>query len=93
MDLINKIYTENNIDSGIDLIFSEIDSWFSDGMFSLCDIFLIEIDPLKLNIDYIIAILSITLSARNKLQNRDTFLKRSYPVLGERRDSLLKGLI
>ena len=57
-------------DTAIDVLFKNIDSMSRNGEFEECDRLLLEIDLDKLNTSLMVALLSITLAAKNQLPQR-----------------------
>ena len=75
-DIYNAIDKKLSDDSVIDLIFNNFDIEFRAGNFNKVDSILEDLDIDKLNTVLLIAILSITHSARDKLCSRECFIRR-----------------
>lgn len=81
----------------IDFIFESVDELLREDRYDLIDQFLIEISHFPLSEDVIIALLTITLTAKNKLSHREHFYMEQYKrLLGlkskEELERLLIGL-
>jgi len=91
----SQVFQSNN-EGAVDVIFDQLDQLLLDGDFLKCDEVLREIDVNLLNAHTIIAILSVTLRASKKLENRVDFVSRARQRLEEitpnRVDVLLLGL-
>jgi len=77
-------------DDAIDIIFSLVDTMLCAGEFDLVDSCLKEDPPQSFHLT--IAMLSITLAAKDKLPNRALYCKKVRERLGKDADSLLAGL-
>ena len=64
------------IDAAIDLIFDAVDSLLCAGDFEGCDFLLQRVEVQRLSVDLMIAFLSITLTARDRLRERARFYSR-----------------
>jgi hypothetical protein len=96
---LNLIYdfVENNlVDEAIDLLFTKINELLINKEFECCDALLKAIQIKRLNVDLLISLLSITLSAANKLPFRKELVinveKRITELAPDRVHSLLKNL-
>lgn len=66
------------VEASIDHIMYNFDWWLLEGKFELCDEILKEVDVNFLSSSEIVALLSITFAARNKLNKRLDFYERAY---------------
>jgi hypothetical protein len=96
---LNLIYdfVENNlVDEAIDLLFTKINELLVNKKFECCNTLLKAIEIKRLNIDLLLGLLSITLSAANKLPFRKELIlnieKRIAELAPNRVRSLLKNL-
>ncbi len=96
---LERVYTlvgANQTDKAIDVLFSHMDSLFLDGNFEDGNAILLLIDTARLNLDLLVAVLSITLSCSDKLPNRKHFFARAEREMKrlapERVNKILEGL-
>lgn len=82
--------------AAISALFSAVDKAFSDGRFEEIDALLPQIDLEKLDSTLLVGVLSITLSAKDKLTNRpalfDAVAARIWKLRPEAYQNLLVGL-
>lgn len=88
---------EQTIDNGIDLIFDTIDGMFKIRDFDTCDYLLQTLDPRSMQTVIILSYMTITLPAKSKLPNRQSFYFKAQEVIIDRRGrdttkKLLEGL-
>ena len=96
LDEVYSLTARGEIDSAIDVLFDHVDDLLLEGDFSTCNELLIAVDLKRLDTNLLIAILSITLSASEKLPNRTLLVsrveKRLAELAPERLHSLMDGL-
>jgi len=86
-----------SIDDQIDEIFDKVDDLFLAGKFAEADALLPGVDPAALDASLIVAWLTITMAARDKLKNRGDLVKRARAHFekiepADRVDNLFRGL-
>jgi hypothetical protein len=93
---IYALVDEGDPDSAIDILFTEVDTFLSVGDFTRCDGLLRTIDPKRLDTNLLVAALSITKRAADKLRERRAFVQRVKSrlevVAPDRAGKLLSGL-
>ena len=96
---LNDVYSlvaADGPDDAIDVLFNNIDDMLLAGDFARCDDLLMVIDPKRLDTNLLVAALSITKAAAEKLPTRARFVQRVERRVGElapeRLESLLSGL-
>ena len=92
-----RLDQSGRIDAAIDLIFDRVDTLLCGGDFEECDLLLRAVEVDRLSVDLMVAFLSITLAARDRLRERARFYSRVKQQIESERgvqvtDSLLKGL-
>jgi len=82
-------------DAAIDAIYSAVDAWLRAGLFMTVDLALDDV-PMALSVVELLAYASITSAAKDKLSNRDRYMKRLRAHLEQVRpddvEELLRGL-
>jgi hypothetical protein len=82
-------------DAALDLVYMQVDALLKDGRFDLVDSILKNTEIERLGTDLLLALLTTTLPARDKLVERGTFFERTERLLkrrGKWRPTLLAGL-
>jgi hypothetical protein len=87
---------EKCVDDAIDLLFTYVDNLLSQKKFSECDSFLLGVDADLLSVTLLVAIMSITFSAKDQLKERPLFIAKVeqhlQKVTPNRSSSLMEGL-
>lgn len=93
---VYSLVERNLPDEAVDILFDRIDDLLVTGQFARCDALLRAIDLKRLDSNLIVAVLSITLAAAEKLPYRARLLKRAEERLSaiapDRVERLLSGL-
>ncbi len=99
--VVSRVYQldrSGQIDAAIDLVFDTIDTLLCEDDFQGCDRLLKVVDADKLSIDLLVAVLSITLTARDHLPERRSLCNRVKARIQRERGAraaeiVLKGLV
>lgn len=78
-----NLLTEEKTTQALDILYDNIDNLLLEGEFDYVDGFLCK-PPLVMDTDLILGLLTITLSAKNKLPHRKSFYKEAIGELVER---------
>jgi hypothetical protein len=84
---------EDSPSDTIDFIFNTIDNALSQGEFSSVDLVLSALTLDQLNIDAMLAFLTITLAAKDRLQTRDYLFDDIKKYLIEKKEKNIKALL
>lgn len=82
-------------DSALDLVYDSIDELLHSGHFALCASVLDKLDVEKCSVDVLVGLLTATLPARTRIENRERFFRSVEQELGRRgsyEPAILKGL-
>lgn len=80
-------------DDWIDELFERVDGWHSAGEFARTDAYLRALDVSTLDTYKVVAVLSITLPAKDKLEARGAFVERARKRLLELAPDRIEGLM
>jgi hypothetical protein len=86
LDRVYELQNQDDLDGGVDYIFSVLNKWLGRGEFELTNATLVEVDENRLGSDLALSFLTITRAARDKLPSRSEYLARAH-----RRISQLRG--
>jgi hypothetical protein len=95
LDYAQLLVSHGQTDTALDLIFDRFDEMLLAGDFNKLDQILAQSCPENLSVDLLVGVLTVTLPARNRLDNRKGFFERVKLALqnrGELQDDLLIGL-
>ncbi|MEQ1571872.1 MAG: hypothetical protein ABMA64_39965 [Myxococcota bacterium] len=94
---VYSLVARSDPDSAIDVLFEQVDDLLSAGEFNRCDALLKTIDPKRLDSNLLVAALSITKRAADRLPERQAFVRRVtarlMEVAPDRLERLLSGLV
>ncbi len=90
---VYSLVKREEIDPAIDLLFEKIDDLLVDGHFTACDDILRAIDVSRLDTNLLVAVLSITVAAREHLPYRVRWLERATQRLMELSPDRIEGLL
>lgn len=89
---IYRLIREQHIDEAVDVLFKYVDDLLTANKFKECDDFLKEVDLKRLDVNLIVALLSVTRAAKETLLYRTEFLihagARLFELAPERAERL-----
>jgi hypothetical protein len=97
IDDVYSLVAKKEPDKAIDILFNHVDEWLLRNEFTRCNDLFHVVDVKRLDTHLLVALLSITLAASQKLPDRPKFVLRVERQLKESRpecevNDLLKGL-
>ncbi|HQZ66689.1 MAG TPA: hypothetical protein PLY87_16470 [Planctomycetaceae bacterium] len=95
VDDAQRLASQGKVDAALDLIYDRADEMLLAGEFVALDSIIEGLDVEQLSVDVLLAVLTITLPAKDKLTTRNEFfecVKRTLKDRGEYMEGLLTGL-
>lgn len=95
LDLARRLDKSGQTDAALDIVFDQIDELLLAGKFSQVNRLFVDIATEVYSVELLLGILTVTLPAKNQLQDRAEFYKRTAQTLqsrGELQEGLLVGL-
>lgn len=95
LDLARRLDKSGQTDAALDIVFDQIDEMLLAGKFKKVNQLLVDTETDNYSVELLLGILTATLPAKNQLQDRAEFYKRTARTLhsrGELQEGLLVGL-
>lgn len=97
LETLYALVARDKPDKAVELLFEQVDDQMIEGRFAECDDLLQIIDLDRLDLNLIIAVLSITLAPKDSLPSRPAFVQKASAEVQKRAPTranrLLQGLV